>query len=239
MNCFVMGASGGLGRALCHRLAVGGHELVIASSDARDLNALASDLRLRWGASVKTLEWDASREGASKAMEGLEDPDGLFFPIGVVDTDDRGTLDPARAEELVRANFLSIVEVVSRSLSAMRAGRGGVIVGFGSIASARGRGANVVYAAAKRALESYFESLRHACAGSGVFVQLYVLGYLDTTQASGRTKLFPKASPERLAERVVRHLDRDVGVVYYPGYWRWVRLTLRATPWTLYRRISF
>ena len=233
-----MGASGGLGRALCHRLAVGGHELVIASSDARDLNALASDLRLRWGASVKTIEWDASQEGTSKVM-GLEDPDGFFFPIGAVDADDRGSLDPARAEALVRANFLSIVEVVSRSLPAMRAGQGGVIVGFGSIASARGRGANVVYSAAKRALESYFESLRHTCAGSGILVQLYVLGYLDTTQASGRTKLFPKASPERLAERVVRHLDRDVGVVYYPWYWRWVVLTLRAMPWALYRRISF
>ncbi len=66
------------------------------------------------------------------------------------------------------------------------------MVGFGSIAAARGRSGNVVHASSKRALESYFESLRHAWAGQGPRVQFYILGYLDTSLASGRTKLFPR-----------------------------------------------
>ena len=48
-----------------------------------------------------------------------------------------------------------------------------------------GRSRNVAYSAAKRALASFFESLRHAFADSGVVVQFYVLGYMDTELAAG------------------------------------------------------
>ena len=55
---------------------------------------------------------------------------------------------------------------------------------------------NVAYSAAKRALASFFESLRHACADTGVAVQFYVLGYMDTElgrRTSGARS--PRATP--------------------------------------------
>ena len=54
----VVGASAGLGRALAGELAAAGHDLVVVSSDARDLEALASDLRIRHGVRVVTAPSD-------------------------------------------------------------------------------------------------------------------------------------------------------------------------------------
>ena len=69
----------------------------------------------------------------------------------------------------------------------------------------------MIYAASKRALQTWFEGLRHACAGTPVRVRFYVLGYLDTNLAFGRRTLLPRADPARLAARVVREPGRARG----------------------------
>ncbi|MBC8022879.1 MAG: SDR family NAD(P)-dependent oxidoreductase, partial [Burkholderiales bacterium] len=48
----IVGGSSGLGRALAERFARAGHTLALVSSDVRDTEALAADLRLRHGVTV-------------------------------------------------------------------------------------------------------------------------------------------------------------------------------------------
>jgi short-subunit dehydrogenase len=240
----VVGASAGLGRALADRFAAAGHGLVLVASDARDLDAMASDLSLRHGVGVRTVAADlAAGDGyldrVATAAEALGGPDGLLFPVGANATGDDGRLDAGSATRLMRVNFLAVAAAIAHFLPTLRRRPRSVIVGFGSVAATRGRGANVVYAASKRALESFFESLRHACAGGPVTVQFYVLGYLDTNLAFGVRTPLPKADPGRLSERVLRGLGRDVGVVYYPAFWRPVCALLRWVPWVLFRRLRF
>jgi short-subunit dehydrogenase len=244
LSHLILGASGGLGRALCYRLATDRQDLVIVASDDRDLRALKSDLEIRFGIQVRAVDADVSGSrdyiDRLKAAVGELGPlRGILFPIGAMASEDSGGLDPESAERLVRVNFLSVVDTVAVLLPSIRSSGGGAIVGFGSIAGARGRGANVVYSASKRALESYFESLRHLCARTGPIVQFYVVGYLDTSLAAGRTKLFPKASPGKLADRVARNLGRDFGSAHYPRFWRPVCFALRSMPWFLYKRMRF
>ncbi len=244
MSHLILGASGGLGRALCYRFAADRQDLVIVASDERDLNALKSDLEIRFGIRVCAVAADVSgalgyRDSLKAAVGELTPLRGLLFPIGAVSSEDTGDLDRESAERLLRVNFLSVVDTVSLFLPSIRANGGGAIVGFGSIAGVRGRGANVIYSASKRALESYFESLRHLCARTGPLVQFYVVGYLDTSLSAGRTKLFPKASPVRLADRVARNLDRDFGSVHYPWFWGPVCSVLRSMPWFFYKRMQF
>ena len=62
MIAIVVGASAGLGRALAGELAATGHDLVVVSSDARDLAALASDLRIRHGVRVVGVPLDLGAE---------------------------------------------------------------------------------------------------------------------------------------------------------------------------------
>ena len=137
-------------------------------------------------------------------------------------------------------NFSSVAAIVTVFLPLLEARPSATIVGFGSVAAVRGRKNNVVYTAAKRALSSYFESLRHRCAGSNVTVQFYVLGYMDTALAFGRARgLIWKGNPDMLGKRVLYNIGRDVGVVYYPEIWRAVCAILGMIPWSVFRRMSF
>ena len=101
------------------------------------------------------------------------------------------------------------------------------MIGFGSITAARGRGRNFIYGAMKRALQSYFESLRLAARGTPVKIQFWVLGFLDSDAMKSEQTPLPKANPAHLADKVVGRLDRDTGVTYFPCWWRPLTLALR------------
>jgi short-subunit dehydrogenase len=240
----IVGASAGLGRALAYRLAAERHDLVIVSSDERDIDAVAYDLTARYAVRVAAVVADLGKEGRSidkieAAVDTLDEPDGLLFPIGSTRPNDDMSTSLDEATRIVNVNFLSIVATTTRLLPTLQRRPRGVVVGFGSIAATRGRGNNVLYSASKRALESYFESLRHACFGTSITVQFYILGYLDTQQAFGKHTLLPRADPDRLSERVARNLHRDIGKVYYPFFWRPICAVLRRLPWCFFKRVRF
>jgi short-subunit dehydrogenase len=245
MNSIVVGASTGLGRALSNELAANGHNLALVSSGKRDIDAVAADLRLRHDVIVRTvavdvMDGDGYLARITEAMDGMGGIDGLFFPIGAVADDDVPGVKIATMHRIMRINLLSVMETVTHFWPQLEQQAGAVIVGFGSIAASRGRRNNTTYSAAKRGLISYFESMRHAAAGTGIRVQLYMPGYLDTSLVFGaKTFLLPPSRPATLARKVVRNLSKDIGVCYFPTYWWPICGVLRLVPWSIYKKLDF
>jgi short-subunit dehydrogenase len=244
VTAVVVGASAGLGRELAEALAQAGHDLVLVASDTRDLEPLCADLRIRHGGRVAAVAVDLGRlpvqaEAVASAVAALGGCDALLLPIGWTAARDEVTSDPELAERLLATNFLAPAALVGGLLSELRKRPHAAVVGFGSVAAVRGRSANVAYAAAKSALQTWFEGLRHACAGTSVRVSFYVIGYLDTALAFGRRTLVPRADPARLATRVARDLGRREGVVYYPAAFRLVAAALPLAPFALVKRLKF
>lgn len=241
MAYVIIGASGGLGRALADRLAADGRKLVLVARDPDALSALAGALRDRHGVEAATVAADVAQGAgyldevarAARAAGGIE---GLLMPIGFAVRDGIGTT-PETMRELGGVNFFAPADAVAKLWPDLVAGEA-TIVGFGSITAARGRGRNFVYGAMKRALLSYFESLRLAARGTPVRVQFWVPGFLDTDAMKSENTPLPKAEPRQLAERVVARLGHDTGIKYFPRYWYWVTLVLRLLPWRLYARLG-
>lgn len=243
-TCLVVGGSSGLGRALAERFAAAGHPLVLVSSDARDTQAVASDLALRHRVPVRTVALDLAAPAIplaeiDDALNALPPLAGVLLAAGMNRADDAPGQPPEVFAALTNANHTNLCGIVDHCLPRLARAGDGFVVGFGSIAATRGRSRNAAYAAAKRALQSYFESLRHALAGSGVVVQFYVVGYLDTNLAFGQKTALPRASPLRFADVVYRRRRRDFGVGYHPRFWRAICTILRALPWFVFRRLSF
>ena len=243
MKALVVGASAGVGRALSEALAQRGSALLLVASDARDLDRQASHLRTMYGVPVETVAADAADpenflHSIITAAETFGEIQGLFFPIGFSNNDDRGTLSLCELQRLTNVNLLIVMAVVSYFLPRLQKAGHGHIVGFGSVAAVRGRSSNVAYAAAKRGLASYFESLRHITAHSKVRVQFYQLGYVATQQSFGRRLRFSPKNPEDIAATVIRNLDRDQSMRFLPRYWGLIARVLSALPWRIFRRIN-
>lgn len=244
MNFLIVGASAGLGRCLSEEAARRGHNLLLVSSDTRDLAAMAASLHLQYGVKASYFACQfgnaAHEEDAVvSAAKNFGPIDVLMYPLGFAQEDDTGFLNDDVALRIVRINFLTQVSLTAALWPALLQREHASVVGFGSVAAVRGRRRNIVYAAAKRALSSYFESLRHLAVGTKVRIQFYQLGYLDTQQAFGRNLLLPKGSPERLARLVLDRLDRKGGPIFYPWFWGPISRALRLVPWFIYARLEF
>lgn len=241
MAYIIIGATGGLGRALADRLAAKGAGLVLVARNEAALQGLAAELRDRRGIDVAAIAADVARgtgylDAVIDAVRDGATVDGLLMPVGLALRDDLGTA-PDTLRQLGGANFFAAAEAVTRLWPLLSRDRA-TVVGFGSITAIRGRRRNLVYGAMKRALGAYFESLRVIARGSTVSVQFWVLGFLDTDNMRGETTPLPKGDPAKLAAKVVDALGRDTGVRYYPGWWRPIALVLRLLPWAIYARIA-
>ncbi|HEY6941851.1 SDR family NAD(P)-dependent oxidoreductase [Dokdonella sp.] len=239
MTAVVVGASSGLGRAIATELARRGQPLLLVASDARDLDAIAADLRIRHGASVRTLALDLASEpdpGARlvAALDGFPPLASLLLPVGMSRSDDDLGLEPRRIGELLAINLHAPLAIVHALLPRLREARGAVVL-FSSIAAVRGRGRNVVYAAAKRGIESLAESLRQRHAPDELRVHLYRLGFLATNLTHGLALPTPAASPSDVAHAVVDRLPRGSGRWYLPRRFALVAAVVRVLPWPLFR----
>jgi short-subunit dehydrogenase len=242
VSALIVGATSGLGRALSRALAERGDDLVLVGRDPADLRAEASHLHTVYGVAVATVAADAAVP--DQFVDKVTDTTGAFggirmvlFPIGMSRPDDVAASPLSQTRMILDVNFTSVSTLIEALLPRFLGGEG-VIVGFGSVAAVRGRSTNVVYSAAKRALESYFESLRHRLSGTQVLVQFYRLGYLDTQQSFGKRLFLPKAAPELIARDVARNLYRDLGVTTRPKIWCFLTPIARLMPWWLFKRLK-
>lgn len=242
MTYIIVGGSSGLGRALAERFAAAGSELVLISRDMRDTLPLANHLAIKYSVKVSPLVLDLDCSplpfhAIDQVLEAHQPLKGLLLPAGINDEHDVVGLSDAILERLSRVNFLAPCQLVNHYLARLEQ-NSGVIVGFGSVATARGRSRNAAYAAAKSALESYFESLAHHAANRDLHCQFYVLGYLDTNLAFSQTLLFPLASPERVADEVYKKRF-TTGRRFLPRQWYVLYRVVQMLPWTIFKRLSF
>jgi short-subunit dehydrogenase len=244
MTFIIVGASAGLGRSLAEKFASENHDLILISSDIRDLEPLKMDLENRFHVKIFPIEMSMTENHldftkVENSLKEASDLEGLLFPIGLPYENDFPGLDKDKTKDIVYANFLSILIFVNKFLDLLKKKKS-MIIGFGSVASIRGRSRNAIYSASKRGLESYFESLRHFTQDSKTCVQFYNLGYLNTNLAFNdeKTIFFKRADVKPLADIVFTNLFKDFGTKYYPRSWKLVKIILPLMPWNFFKKMK-
>ena len=242
MTYLIIGGSSGLGRALAEKFSAAGCDLVLVSRDHRDTSRLATHLTIKHGVKVSSVVMDlsctpVSFDAIDASLQDHSALKGILIPAGINDDDDVVGLNNEKLEYLTQVNYLAPCKLINHYLPLLEK-NAGVIVGFGSIATARGRTRNAAYAAAKGALALYFESLTHYAENHKISCQYYILGYLDTNLAFAQTLLFPLASPTGVAN-VVYKRQLTSGRYFLPSPWYILYRGVQILPWAIFKRLSF
>tara|TARA_E500000178_G_scaffold233409_1_gene229887 strand:- start:5942 stop:6685 length:744 start_codon:yes stop_codon:yes gene_type:complete len=237
MSYLIIGSSSGLGRELAYTFAKNQNNLILVSRDERDLIPIKSDIEQKFDVKVKTIELDFSlTEDIEKKIllqkEVLLDLEGVMFPIGLMFEKDNLRLGNKDVTKILNANYLSIGYTIE-SLKQTYSNKDFLIVGFGSVSGLLGRNLNNYYAAAKRSLESHFESLNFDNLKNKLRIHFYTLGYLDTNLAFGKKLPLPKGNVVSLANTVYKNKNKKMIKKYFPFYWGIIALILKLTPLTI------
>ena len=243
-NAIVIGASAGLGRSLSIELAkYGVSQITICSSDLRDLLLLKKHIETLYNIRVNCLElkFDSNYSTADKVVTLINKQkiNLIYFPIGYSCNDGLINKNFNLSKYILDVNFVNIAYICSSVFKSEIKIRNILFVGFGSIASARGRSTNVFYSLSKRALRSYFESLNHALGDSKSNVQYYELGYLDTTLAVGNTKFFKPANVDQIAKKIISNINKGSIFAYLPSYWFLIMAIIKLIPNYFFKKLKF
>lgn len=238
----IVGASAGLGRALAVKLASEGNALALVATDARDLEALAADLVLRYGVRVSILSTDLMecdpQSLAQWARTTLPTVDAVFLIAGYTHQGgDCGSIGAPVIDKIVGVNMLSGIRLIDAMLDDIKMAKGHIVVA-GSVATMRPRRRNAVYGAAKAGLEFYAEAVRHLLAPFGATVAVYRLGYMKTSMTFGQNLPLPVLTPEDAAKHIVSNLGKHNGISYLPRWWWVISAVLNLLPWVVFRRLD-
>jgi short-subunit dehydrogenase len=184
-RALVTGASKGIGRALCERLASRGARLGLLARGREGLEELAADLPANPGAEHLVLAADVTkRRETEKAIERFaKQAAGLDLLVANAGIGHYGPFaegEVERAEEMIRVNVLGTVHTIHAALAPMlEAGRGHVVV-VSSGAGIRAFPGAAVYGGTKAFERGFAEALRHELAATGIGVTTVFPGEVDT-----------------------------------------------------------
>ncbi len=178
----VTGGTGGIGRAICERLAKSGYIVVAGDTEVSaepDLGSVAEGMIAAFPLDVTD---QASVDRCVRAAAALGRLTGLVNCAGVLREARVDDLAEAAASAMWEVNVLGTARVTSAAAAHLHAG--GAVVHIGSIAGAVGRfGGTAMYSAAKAALGGLTRVAACELAARGIRVNTVAPGFIDVPMA--------------------------------------------------------
>lgn len=247
MRVVFLGATKGMGRALARRMAAE-HDMFLLGRDLPELARSASDLEVRAGEGrpVGHAHCDLEQpEGFGAALDEADSALGGFDTVvvtaGLFGTQEHLESDAEFARRVLTVNCVGTIGFCEEARKRLLARGGGTLCVFSSVAGERGRKPVVLYGSSKAGLSAYLEGLDHKYREDGLRTICVKPGFVRTgmTQGLDGPPLFFTGTPEGVAGRVMRAIERGSPVVYAPAVWAPVMAVIRALPRFVMRKVSF
>lgn len=242
-SVLILGATSAIARAVAAEFASHKFDLILAGRDREELEALAADMSLRYGAKVQTQFFDILEFASLPATLGSclsgagEELAGVVLSVGYLGDQAAAQSDPCQARRILDINFTGCVLALNVVAEHLERRRKGFICALSSVAGDRGRQSNYLYGAAKGGFSIYLQGLRNRLSHAGVQVITVKPGFVDTRMTFGHPHLFLVATAESVAQGIYKAVVQRKDVVYLPWFWRYLMLVLRLIPEKVFKRL--
>ena len=218
------------------------HFLLVARNPHK-LTAVAQDLLTRGASSVDTWVLDlddtaAHPEMLRAAAERLGQIDLALIAHGVLGDQLAAQQNFDTAAAILHTNLISTVSLVTWLANYFQGKRAGTLAVISSVAGDRGRKSNYVYGASKGALNIFLDGVRNRVDRDGVHVLTIKPGFVATPMTAHVPQNALFASPDQIAQGILRAVERRKDVVYVPWYWVGIMLMIRLVPGRFFKKLN-
>ena len=238
----ILGATSSMARAFARKVAAQGDGVLLAGRDSDDLAALKADCALRGARMAEAVAFDArDPAGFAGLIARLAQEDGtLNAAVFVGSMPDQSAIDadPSLIDGTVTDSFTGPARFLQMLAPEIEARSSGTVVGVGSVAGDRGRIGNYVYGSAKAGFHTYLAGLRNRLTRAGGHVVTVKPGFVDTAMTWGLPGLFLVASPEKVADDILRAVKKRRNVIYTPFFWRYIMLIIIHIPEFIFKKMK-
>jgi len=189
-RALVTGGSGGIGAAVCRRLAADGCHVFVHANRHRDAaQQIVDDITAESG-SAEAVAFDVTDAGATRAaLEAMLAQGAVEIVVNNAGIHDDAVFPGMRAEQWHRVIDVSLhgfFNVTQPLTMPMIRGRWGRIINLSSVAAIAGNRGQVNYSAAKGALNAATKSLSIELASRGITVNAVAPGIIETAMSQGK-----------------------------------------------------
>lgn len=238
----ILGASSAMARALSRELAADGAQLLLAGRDMADLERGAADCQQRGADLAEAIKFDARNPASYQSIyERVSDLNGslnVAVFVGSMPEQSAIDTDPKLIAPTVTDSFTGPAEFLQGFVPLMEERGNGTVVGVSSVAGDRGRIGNYVYGAAKAGFATYLAGLRNRLTQAGGHVVTVKPGFVDTNMTWGLPGMFLVASPENVAQDILKAVKKRKNTIYTPFFWRYIMLIIRHIPEAIFKKMS-
>jgi|SRR5262245_23037642 len=188
-RALVTGGSGGIGAAICRKLAADGlHVIVHANSRLEQAQQLAAEIA-GGGGSAAAAQFDvADRAATGAALEALLEGGPIQVVVnnaGIHDDAVMPAMKPEQWSRVIDVSLNGFFNVTQPLLMPMIRTRWGRVINISSVAGITGNRGQANYAAAKAGLHGATKSLALEVASRGVTVNAVAPGIIATSMSKG------------------------------------------------------
>jgi len=188
-HALVTGGSGGIGTAICTRLAADGHHVIVHANRSRDKADAVAAAIVAAGGSAEAVAFDVTdRAATAAALETLLNAGAIQILVNNAGIH-ADAVFPGMSDEqwdsVIDVSLNGFYNVTRPLVMAMMRTRWGRIVNISSVAGIAGNRGQVNYAAAKGALHAAGKSLALELASRGITVNAVAPGIIATDMSEG------------------------------------------------------
>jgi len=246
-SVLILGANSSIAKATAQLLAQQGYSLFLAARNEDELTKTAQDLTIRYPSiQIQTGIFDATQPSEhdiffKQVVTTMGSIEGALLCFGYLGNQSIAATAWEESVRIINQNFtgaVTLLNCVAEYFTTNNASLSRFIIGISSVAGDRGRQKNIVYGAAKSALNVYLQGIRHQLGKHKVRVITIKPGYVDTPMTAGVVTSPLMVSPEYVAKRIVATLKQRRHVYYIPWFWRILCGVLCAIPERLFKYMN-
>jgi short-subunit dehydrogenase len=213
----LIGATGGIGRAVVRQLAAQNSHLVLCGRHQAPLDIQLAELGKHEG-NHKILVADIVRKtGRTDIINELQRShiDVVINLAGINELTAFETQTPESIENIITTNLTSVLLLCREIIAEFQAKQAGVIINIGSTLGAIGLPGYATYCASKFALRGFSESLSRELADSPVQVKYFAPRTTQTAMNSDLVSAMNKElgnkadSPEQVAQELIKFMQTE------------------------------